>query len=269
MKQGWLFLLSIAPIFIWPYIDPFDGPFDSRLFGAYRFLVATVLIALITAAFYGKQWVQVLGLNMSRKHIFFSALSFALSLPCFYWLIRHALSEGGSYYVPVEPAYFPDYYGIYPKVSMFVQRLTQPLNEEIVFRALLLGLLARLFSHRVFLAILAAVVFSCTHFVLYYFGVMATPLDITTLATLFFFSLAANALFLTVGHIGFGFAIHVAWNWWRFPGEIWSGNTVVNEAVSFNLIEGSWPVLLTVALVGLICFAGLEVQERRRSFQKR
>lgn len=252
-KRDRLFAGLAIPIFILPYL--------SLAFGAYRFLVATALICLCAAACYGPSWVKVMGLHMRFKQVVFCAITFAVALPCFYWLIQHAITQAGGHYSPYDPAGFAHYYGLFPHFSLLVQRLTQPLNEEIVLRALLLGLTAQVFSNRALLSISAALVFSSAHFVLYYFGALAIPLDIAALATLFFFSLAANALYLSFGHIGFGLALHVAWNWWRFSGDIWVGKTLINEASSFNLIEGSWPVLLIVAALSLMCLAGLSCRK--------
>ena len=64
------------------------------------------------------------------------------------------------------------------------------------------GLFARFFTHRAYLAIIAALVFFGLHLLLYYFGQMAVQLDLMALLTLFFFALAANALYLTFNHIG-------------------------------------------------------------------
>ena len=56
------------------------------------------------------------------------------------------------------------FFGRYPLLCRTLWRICQPLNEEIVLRALLLGFFARFFSHRAYLAIIAA------------FGLFWTPL---------------------------------------------------------------------------------------------
>lgn len=105
--------------------------------------------------------------------------------------------------------------------------------------------------------------FSFLHLLLYYAGSLHTTLELTTLLTLFFFALAANSLYLTFNHIGFGYVIHLAWNWWRFSSDILKDGVLLNEAQSFNAFEGSWPVFTFVLVLTLMCLVGLLVHDRK------
>jgi hypothetical protein len=47
------------------------------------------------------------------------------------------------------------------------------------------------------------------------------------------------------GHIGFSYALHAGWNTVRFTADYFpmNGQAAIPEATTFNLIEGSAPVL--------------------------
>ena len=246
------FYVLILLIFIWQY----GGLFWANLFkhiAPWHWILATLLIAFCARIFWGQDWKNVLGLSINRWQTVFCLAALLLSLPVFYFLIHFVLVQGG-FQVNASA----------PHLSRVLVRVFQPLNEEIVLRAILLGLLARIISNRFALSVLLAIVFSSLHFLLYKFGILETTLTISALLTLFFFSLAVNALFFTFGHIGYGFALHFAWNWWRFEGDISKNGISLNEAQTFNILEGSTAVLISVACLSILSVIGLEVHRNRR-----
>lgn len=255
-----MFYLLMALVFFLPY-----GPQELLPpAGAWNFLLSTISIVALASLFLGKRWWGIVGLPSHVNQLLACILAGVASFFVFYWLINLVLTDGGYQVLP-QNADPMNFYGRYPKLSHTVQRICQPLNEEIVLRALLLGFFARFFKHRAYLALLAALVFSLLHFLLYYYGALATKLELSTLFTLFFFGLAANALYLTFHHIGFGFVIHFAWNWWRFRGPIVKNDIPLNEAQGFNILEGSTPILIFVTLLSLICVAGLIIHDSRKA----
>ena len=133
--------------------------------------------------------------------------------------------------------------------------LFQVLNEEMVLRALLLGVLLKKCKTRwtrLSASSGVALVFSLLHLALYWLkdGIILSD---WTLLNLFLFGAWANAMWLATSHIGWGFAVHLAWNLTRFGGDFLAGGHVVPEAQTFNLIEGSatlTPILATLAVAG-------------------
>lgn len=270
LKYAWIFYPLIFLLFIWPYgISPFGWPIDLLpSLGAWRFIIVTPALMLIAELFFKKSWPKVLGFHASCKHLIACMILSAAAFLIFYFFIEFVLSYGGYQFLLFQGS--ADFFGRFPMLSRTLWRICQPLNEEIVLRALLLGFFARYFRHRAYLAILSALVFSLLHLLLYYYGVFATRLELGTLLTLFFFGLSANALYLTFNHIGFGFVIHMAWNWWRFSGKIVKDGITLNEPQSFNALEGSVPVFIFATALSLACVAGLVIHDakvRRRQIK--
>lgn len=220
------------------------------------------------AVFFKKTWTAVLGFPKRVSQIITCLIAGIAAFLFFYFLIGSVLNYGGYQQLPITnpPSGF---FGRYPLLCRTLWRICQPLNEEIVLRALLLGFFARFFSHRAYLAVIAALIFAGLHLLLYYFGLMGVRLDLLALLTLFFFALAANALYLTFSHIGFGLVIHIAWNWWRFSGDIVKDGIILNEAQTFNALEGSVPVFIFVALSSLACVWGVVVHDANAKLSNR
>jgi membrane protease YdiL (CAAX protease family) len=263
IKQSRIFYPLVFFAFIWQYgISPFGLPMDIlAIFGAWRFSLVTLAIVAVAAWFFRNDWPTILGLPTNRKQFSSCLVAAVAAFVIFFFFIDFVLSQSGHQISRSFDA-MSEFFGRFPLVSWTLSRICQPLNEEIVLRALLLGFFARYFTHRAYLAILAALMFSLLHFILYYFGSLATILDLSTLLTLFFFGLAANALYLTFNHIGYGFVIHMAWNWWRFSGDIVKDGVMLNEPQGFNVIEGSGTTLVFVSVLSLVCITLLVFHDR-------
>jgi hypothetical protein len=241
-------------IFMLPYGWPIGLPALSAWLGAWKFVLATPLLMICAALFFKKNWTTVLGFPKSLSQIIACVIIGILAFVVFYFFIEFVLSYAGYQQLPFTPSAF---FGSYPLLCRTLWRICQPLNEEIILRALLVGFFACFFSHRVYVAIIPALVFSGLHLLIYYFGEMDVRLDLSALLTLFFFALTANALYLTFNHIAFGFVIHLAWNWWRFSGDIVKDGLVLNEAQTFNALEGSSVTLIFVSVLSLLFFVAL------------
>lgn len=263
LKYAWIFYPLVFLLFIWPYgIAPFGWHIDVLdWLGAWRFVLVTPALIAIAALFFKKDWPGVLGFPTRIKQLVACAVVLAATFIGFYYLINFVLSYQG--YQLLQHEILGDFFGRFPLLSRTLWRICQPLNEEIVLRALLLGFFARYFKHRAYLAILSALVFSLLHLLLYYYGAFAIRLELSTLLTLFFFALAANALYLTFDHIGFGFVIHMTWNWWRFSGNIVKDGITLNEPQTFNALEGSIPVFIFVTVLSLACVVGLMIHDAK------
>ncbi|MCR9145251.1 MAG: CPBP family intramembrane metalloprotease [bacterium] len=145
--------------------------------------------------------------------------------------------------------------------------LFQSLNEEMILRALLLGLLlawrpaARhwMGGQRAWVlmtATVAALIFSGLHWI-FYNWLSDVGLRPGTLLSLFFVGFALNAFYLRSGHIYFGIAIHAGWNLVRFGGRFYSGDSLeyIRYAHTFNLLEGDPAVIAAscgMALLGVV-----------------
>ena len=260
LQHARIFYPLIVLIFIWPYgVEPLN--FVPTL-GAWRFILSTLGLMACASMFIKKDWTTVLGFPKSLKQVIACAFAGMLVFLVFYYFIDFVLNNGGyqrSSFVDRNA----DFFGSYPILSRTLKRICQPLNEEIVLRALLLGFFARFFTHRAYLAFIVALIFSLLHFLMYYGGPLAVRLDLLPLLTLFFFGLAANALYLTFNHIGFGYVIHVAWNWWKFSEDIVKDGVTLNEPQTFDALEGSIPVFIFVTVLSLVCIVGLMVHEKR------
>ena len=134
---------------------------------------------------------------------------------------------------------------------MFLATPFQTLNEEMVFRALLLTVLGRLLKARLLLSAAVAGFFALLHFALYRFGAPHTTLSAQALTTLFLVGFGLNELFIATGSIAGPWAIHCGWNLTRF-GNGWVGKFTpgaLPQGADFNLIEGNpWVIAFAVAL---------------------
>ncbi len=133
----------------------------------------------------------------------------------------------------------------------------QALNEEMVLRALLLTVLARVMTVRLTASAATASVFAALHFLLYWSRAPHTVLAVSTLATLFLIGMVLNESFLVTRSIAIPFGVHLGWNFTRF-GNDWvqrgSGNCL-EQGMSFNIIEGNSWIMATAFALALLAVA--------------
>lgn len=188
--------------------------------------IPTACVILATGAiFFGGDVLRVFGLRMSGKQLALSVALFAVLLPLFSYLVFTC--------VVVDPlsAQRLDY----PLAQ--VHQFFQVFNDEILLRGALLTILLRAFPHPKTLIILLAALFAIAHRALY----LAAEVQIDWLAMLSMFSFAAiaNTLFIRYRHIGYGFALHYAWNFYRFNTTYLLDGVRLQEGMTFNFIEGN------------------------------
>lgn len=252
MSKNSLYSILICACFLWPY---FAAPlYSGYLPVSWRFLLAFLIIIALAKRKWPHNWLHHLGLRICGRQIIYCLLVFCFSLLGFYLLIYHQLHAHGYSQTFSTPGPYFGNENIY-KFSWLVNRIFQPLNEEIVLRALLLGVIAKYSSHKMTLSIVVALIFAALHQVMYAYSPLGlmTPLNMQALITLFFFSWAANVLFFATGHIGFGVVLHIAWNIWRFFGPIYHNGQELNEAQTFNILEGATPITITVSIMCCAC----------------
>jgi membrane protease YdiL (CAAX protease family) len=199
----------------------------------WKFIPASVLIIWLMRALHPERYRSLLGIAMPLRAV---AITLGL-LAAVHLLSRLTIHEAAQ---AQHILYVPDGYPLGWRFT----HLFQALNEEMFFRALLLGGLLRAWQRPAIVSILTAAGFSLAHLAFYRLS-DGTVLTGAVLTTLFAFGLASNWLFMRYGHIGFSYALHAGWNTVRFTADYFpmNGQAAIPEATTFNLIEGSAPVL--------------------------
>jgi membrane protease YdiL (CAAX protease family) len=191
----------------------------------WRAIPSTGVILLTGALFFGRDMPQTFGLRMSSKDLVLSAALFAVLLPLFSyalltWVVVDPLSGQRHVHPPAQ-----------------VHQLFQVFNDEILLRAALLTILLRAFPHPKTAILLTAALFAIAHHVVY----RTSTVQIAWLAmlTIFSFAAIANTLFVKYRHIGYGFALHYAWNFYRFNSTYYLDGVRLEEGMTFNYVEGN------------------------------
>lgn len=207
-------------------------------------------INIATFVFYRNGWLDLLGLRSTSRQLiqaFILMLLFCLiSFPVITW----SLSTKG-------------YALVWADIFDYIIVPFQTLNEEMIFRALLLGMLLKLGLSKNNTVILPAFIFSVFHWVFYSYIMLPENRGIVSLEaliTLFMFGVAANSLFLRYRNIYFPWALHCGWNIHRFGSKIalmreTGPNNRVKEYMTFNLLEGGLPIIILSIFLAPICFA--------------
>lgn len=214
-----LWRTTLAACFLAPYIVTTDL--------WWKFFPATALIIYCQYRATPTRWTSDLGLTMTGRELAQALVALGVATWAFrrflLWLAADLGLESGAALVPTEWRLLP---------------IAQSFNEEMIFRALLLGYVARHLQDRWWLSPVCAGLFAAAHFLFYRYGIQSVTLSATTLTTLFFFGMTANDLFLRYRHIGYTVALHLGWNLTRF-GESWMYHDHwLGEAQGFNMIEG-------------------------------
>jgi hypothetical protein len=191
----------------------------------WRAIPSTGVILLVGAMFYGRQAPDLFGLRMSRRQLAVSVILFLVLVPIFSSLLSH--------FVVNEPLTAERHF--YPANQ--VHQFFQVLNDEMLLRAALITVVLRAVPHPKIVTIVLALLFSIGHHLVY--RLSSIEIDWPAMVTLFSFGAIANTLFVGYRHIGYGFALHYAWNFFRFNTTYSLNGVRLNEGVTFNYIEGN------------------------------
>ncbi len=222
----------------------------------WRFAWATGLLLVCAIVFYRQDAQRLLGLRAPLWQI-----AASLMLGAGVWWAASALildfaGDHGLDFIPFDSIEL-----------LFAKPLFQAFNEELILRALLLGVIA-LGLVRIrrgglrrgddwLISVGAALLFSGLHWI-YYNWLSEIGLRMPTLLSLFCVGFALNAFYLRTGHIFFGAAIHAGWNLVRFGGRFYMENPATGQreyvvyARTFNLLEGDPRVLAATATLALV-----------------
>jgi len=212
-NEGWARLSAlpvVAALMPWPLFITQDH--------WWAFILVTAAIIAALRLLFGRQWPSYAGLNLPPVHGLLTAAAFLLIGTGSAILLHHVYKTAG---LRADAPIIRDQIGF----------LFQALNEEILFRALLIGLFIQLLPSIPVISLGTAFVFAAAHFLLYQFGTLHIALSITALATLFLAGMAWNNLYLAFRHIGFSWALHAGWN------VIWLPATIYDESTNERLYE--------------------------------
>jgi hypothetical protein len=221
-------LVVVAMLMPWPLLA---GPNNW-----WAYVLATVAIVAALRLLLGQGWADIAGLNMPLSNVFVVVGAFVV------------VATGSEILLPI--VYRATGLNVTaPGIEEQAGFLFQAFNEEILFRALMVGFLVRYASSSFAVSIGVAFVFAVAHFILYRFSnPMHLALPITSLATLFFAGVAMNSLYLAFGHIGFSWALHGGWN------VVWLSASFYDAATHVRLAEPqifdrvlSSPILVVLA----------------------
>ena len=192
---------------------------------------------------YPGRYQELLGIKIARRDI-----GIALGLCVIFFLLSRflieiTLAEKGYY---LSWGYWLDY-----MATPF-----QALNEEFVFRALLLTALLQLGVNKWKSIFIPALIFTIFHWIFYHFNMTLEnrgDLDIAALSSIFLFGVATNSIFLATRSVAIPWALHCGWNLNRFGSKIipleGADHLNLREYMTFNLLEGAWPIMLLSLLV--------------------
>jgi hypothetical protein len=220
------------------------------LHGWWRFIPSTVIILGTGVLALGPDAKRLFGIEVSKRDLALSVALFVVALPAsFFMLSEVVVAESLTVYRLLVP-------------RAQVHQFFQVFNDEIVMRAALLTVAIRLFPHPKTVILGLSLLFAFGHQVFY--GFDGTEISATALTSLFAFGVIANTLFVRFRHIGYGLALHYAWNFWRFNAAYYLNGQRLPEGVTFNYIEGNTWVAGASTLAMLVVLAAYVRWDRSR-----
>ena len=219
----------------------------------WAFILVTAAIVAALRLLFGGQWATYAGLKMSWDHALLAIAAFALIAIASKMLLHHVYEAAG---LRANAPIVEDQMGF----------LFQALNEEILFRALMIGLLIQFVPSAPVISFGAAFLFAAAHFLLYRFSnPMHLALSSAALATLFFAGVATNNLYFAFRHIGFSWALHAGWNVVWLPAAIYDAatNKQLHEPQIFDRVLGSPTVVASACAVAVLSFLLLARRQKR------
>ena len=244
MKQQLIALLVVAALMPWPLLITQDH--------WWAFVLVTAAIVAALRLLLGRQWPSYAGLKLPPTHALLAIVAFAAIATGSTMLLHHVYEADG---LRANAPIIKDQIGF----------LFQAFNEEIFFRALMIGLLIQCVPSAPVISLGLAFLFAAAHFLLYRFSnPIHLALSMASLATLFFAGVAMNNLYLTFRHIGFSWALHSGWNVVWLPATIYDATTNqrLYEPQIFDRVLGSPTIVATACAMAVLSFV---ILARRRA----
>jgi len=236
MKRHLLALLVVAVLMPWPLLIAGNH--------WWAFILAAAVIVAALRLLLGRQWAHYAGLDMPPAHAASAIAAFALIAAASTILLHHSYEAAGLRATP-------------PGIEDQAGFLFQALNEEIFFRALMIGLFVQIVPSMSAVSLGTAFLFAAAHFLLYRFSnPMHLALSMAALATLFFAGVAMNNLYLAFRHIGFSWALHAGWNVVWLPATFHDAatNGLLREPQVFDRVLGSPAIVAAACAMAILSF---------------
>lgn len=243
MKQLIAFIV-VAALLSWPLLIAQDH--------WWAFILDSAAIAVGLRLVLGRQWPDCAGLRLSRMQALLTVAAFASIAIGSWFLLRHAYETAGLRTSA-------------PAIQDQIGFLFQAFNEEIFFRALLIGLFIPFVRSPTAMSLGLAFLFAAAHFLMYRLtNPMHLALSPGALATLFLAGVAMNNLYLAFRHIGFSWALHAGWNVIWLPATFYdvATNDRLREPQIFDRVLGLPMIVAMACAVAALSFALLA---RRRA----
>src|SRR5579871_2688221 len=185
----------------------------------WAFILVSAAMLVVLRLLFGQQWRDHAGLHLSWAQALSAVMAFALIAAGSAMLLHHVYEVAG---LRANPPILKDQIGF----------LFQAFNEEIFFRALMIGLFLQCVPSAPLVSLGLAILFAAPHYLMYRFtNPMHFTLSAAALSTLFLAGVAMNNLFLAYRHIGFSWALHAGWN------VIWLPTAMFDAATKRQLHE--------------------------------
>ena len=225
----------------------------------WAFVLVTAAILAAMRLLFGPDWREAAGLRMSAAEAVLAVMAFLAIAAASRMLLHHVYQGAG---VRADA----------PGIKEQAGFLFQAFNEEIFFRALLIGLVIQYVRPAVLVSLGLALVFAGAHFLLYrYSNPMHLALSPMALATLFLAGVAMNNLYLAFRHIGFSWALHAGWNMVWLPASFHdaASGAPLYEPQIFDRVLGA-PIMAGVAgAAAALTFLFLARRARGRRARRR
>jgi len=245
--RGLTALLVVAALMPWPLLLGQDN--------WWAFILVSAAIAGTLRLLLGQQWISCAGLKLPPAHVLMVVAAFAVVITGSKLLLPIVYEAAG---LKVNA----------PSIEGQTGFLFQAFNEEILFRALLIGFTVQYARSAPVVSLGLAFLFAVTHFVLYRFSnPMHVALSINTLATLFLAGVAMNNLYFIFRHIGFSWALHAGWNAVWLPATFYDATTNerLHEPQIFNRVLGSPTIVAIACAIAALSFVFLAWRPRASS----
>jgi hypothetical protein len=233
---GLVALLVVAALMPWPLLLTRDN--------WWAFILVTVAILAALRLLFGQQWTTYAGLNLASTHALLVVVAFMVVATTSEILLPLVYEAAG---LKVNAPNIQDQTGF----------AFQAFNEEIFFRALMIGFLIQYVRSPLVISLGLAFIFAAAHYLMYRFtNPMHLALSMAALATLFFAGVAMNNLYLAFRHIGFSWALHAGWNVIWLPATFYDAATNVRlaEPQIFDRVLGSSTIATIAGTMAVLSF---------------
>ena len=238
-QRGWrpsIALFVVAALMPWPLLLTQDN--------WWAFVLASAAIVATLRLLLGPQWTIYAGLKLPPTHALLVVTAFVMVATVSQMLLP-LVYEAAALKVNA------------PNIEEKIGFVFQAFNEEILFRALMIGFFIQYVRSEPVISLGLAFLFAAAHFLLYRFSnPMHLALSMASLATLFFAGVAMNNLYLAFRHIGFSWALHAGWNVIWLPATFYDAatNEGLHEPQVFDRVLGSPTIVAMACAMAVLSF---------------